>query len=616
VAAVAEGPVRPERRQAIVQLAEGNPLFLEELAVHAATSTGELPDSIDAVLAQQVDALPVTAGRVLRTAAVLGASCTPDRLAALAQVDLADVLPDLGDHLVAEPDGRLRFRHRLVRDVAYGLLPYERRRQLHGWAADAMAADADGTTRPEVLSLHCFHAQRYEQARRHALRAGDRARDQFALIEACELYERALAAADRESRRLPDRRLAAIWRRLATARQLLGDYESATVAFERVRRLSASDPLETARVAYRLSELAERRGDVAGSSRWIARGLRAIDEVDNGAAGAERAYLLVRRAGLRLQQGRVAEARREARRAVAQAEASKVKEAMATAYAMLDTVHVATGRLDLAVHSEKALAIYRSLRKRDSLAVLLNNLGAFAYYQGRWSEALRLYDESRRNFEKVGNVVDAALGRSNIAEIFADQGRLDEAEALLSEVIETWRSLSFPLGLARATRYVARVQLRRGHAATALASFDEARPIFEEYGLVGNVHEVDVWRAECRLRLGQVAEADDLLAAAISFEASTGGTDLGPMVHRLRAASLAAQGDLEGAWAAADESLHQARSRGAAFDVALALEVEAVLARLGGRPLEEDARRERDALLRSLGVVAPPAPVVRSAAGG
>jgi tetratricopeptide (TPR) repeat protein len=491
------------------------------------------------------------------------------------------------------------------------------RRQLHGQVADAMEAAGEGGDRPGPLSLHCFHAQRYEASRRHAVRAGDRARRQYALAEAKELYERALAAAAHEPRPLPSRRLAVLWRRLATTSMLLGDYDTATDAFERVRQLSGDDPVQLARTAARLSELAERRGDAAGARRWVTRGLRAVDGLDSAGAGAERTFLLVRRAGLLLQQGRAPEARRVARSAIAVAEApGGDREALAAAYSMLDTVHVATGRLDLAVHGRKALAIYRSLRRRDSLAALLNNLGAFAYYQGRWTEALRLYDESRRNFEKVGNVVDAALGSSNIAEIFADQGRLDDAERLLGEVIETWRSLSFPLGLARATRYLARVHLRRGEAGAALDGFDEARPTFEAYGLVGNVHEVDVWRAECLLRLGRHDEADVLLRSAVDFETSTGGTDLGPMVHRLRAALGAAVGDLETAWAAADESLHQARQRGAPFDVALALEVEAVLARLGGRPLdEEDARRERDALLRSLGVVAPPAPLVASAAG-
>jgi hypothetical protein len=50
----------------------------------------------------------------------------------------ADAL--VGDDLLAEPDGRLRFRHRMLRDVAYGMLPHRRRQELHEQARLALEA--------------------------------------------------------------------------------------------------------------------------------------------------------------------------------------------------------------------------------------------------------------------------------------------------------------------------------------------------------------------------------------------------------------------------------------------------------------------------------------------
>jgi tetratricopeptide (TPR) repeat protein len=393
----------------------------------------------------------------------------------------------------------------------------------------------------------------------------------------------------------------------------MGDYAAAEHALNQRAKLVADQPLEVARDAIRRAELAERVGNVAAVERWIRRGLRAIEGVETAAADAERAYLFTRRAGVHYRLGRPKDAVRWATRAVATAQRSGRKAPQADAYTMLDTALVAAGRLERATNSEKAAALYRSLRHRNSLAVVLNNAGAMAYYQGRWQDALRLYDEARRNFEQVGNAVDAALGRSNIAEIFADQGRLDEAEQLLRDAIEAWRSLAFPVGTARATRYLARVVLRRDDPDVALQLFDEARATFLEHGMVGTVHEVDVWRAECLLRLGRTGEAGALLDHALAAEISNGSTDLRPMVHRLRAALAAAEGRPADAWAEADESLHHARSRNAPFEVALALETIATLARLGGRPLEEDARREQEELLTRLGVVAPPPPLPFSA---
>jgi class 3 adenylate cyclase/tetratricopeptide (TPR) repeat protein len=614
-AATADAPVTPERRDALVARAEGNPLFLEELL--SLGPDGDLPASLEAVVALQVDQLPPEPGRVLRVASVLGTSFPPVLLGRVLDED-----PDLAQlrgHLVEEADGRLRFRHRLLRDVAYALLPHRRRRELHGRAAEAIL-DLGAADRPrdEVLSLHLAEAGRYDECLAVAARAAVRATKRYAQVEACVLLERALFAAQRTARPTGPVRMARLWDRLGKARQTRADYAGAAEAYRRARRLRPDNALHQAKLAIRHAEVAERQGRAAAASRWIHRGLRALDGLSTTEVRVERAHLLGHHAGLRWRMGHPRDALRLARRAVAEAQEAgpRGRAPMAAAYALLDIIQFSLGRPDRATYGDEALAIYRKLRDRQNAAQLLNNLGAFAYYQGRWGEALERYDEARRNFERLGNHVDAALGRSNIAEIFADQGRLDEAEALLHEVIATWRALEFPIGLARAERYLARVELRRGDAAGALARFESARATFDETGLLANVHEVDVWRAECLLHLGRLEEADALLASALALEVSSGSSEMRAMIHRLRAASAFAAGDLVTGWAELDESLHVARSRGAGFDVALALELLEVATRLGGRPHAEDARRERDELLRSLGVVAPPAPPLPRATVG
>ena len=609
VAATADAPLPPERRAAIVARAGGNPLFLEEL-VAVGGGDAELPSSLEAVVALQVDQLAPGPGRLLRVASVLGTSFDPALLRRVAgDADLSG----LGDHLVEEPDGRLRFRHRLLRDVAYGLLPFGRRRELHGLAADALLDDDDGgagRARDEVLSLHLAEARRYDECLQVAARAGDRARKRFAALEACVLYERALFAAKRTYKPTSRARLAALWSQLGKARQTRGDFAGADEAYAQARRLRPTNAHHQSLLALRHAELAERQGRATASTRWLHRGLRALDGDDSARAAAQRAHLLGHLATLRWRLGQPKAALRLAHLAVGEAEraGSKGQDALAAAYATLDMVHFSLGRPDQATYGDRALSIYRKLRRRENAALLQNNLGAFAYYQGRWSEAMQRYDDARRNFERVGNHVDAALGRSNIAEIFADQGRLDEAESLLLEVIATWRSLDFAIGLARANRYLARVELRRGDAEGALARFEEARATFQDSGLLANVHEVDVWRAECLLHLGRLDEAGELLTNALALETSSGSSEMRAMIHRLRAAGALAAGDLVTSWAELDESLHAARARGSGYDVALALELLEVVARVGGRPYEEDARRERLELLRSLGVVAPPAP--------
>ncbi len=606
--ATTERPLRPERQQALLARAGGNPLFLEELLA-VATEGDDLPDSLEAVVAADLDRLAPDDGRLVRVAAVLGSSFEAGLFAEISGANVGEgwASSPLGAHLILQADGRLRFRHRLLRDVAYGLLPHRRRQELHARAADAITAGVDDPNdRAEVLSLHYLHARRYDDASRLAGVAADRARRKFALVEARELYERAITAGRRADHPVAPRRWQELWTRLGNVRQLLGDFDAANEAYTEVRQARRDDPIHQARMAYRHSEIAERQGRATSWARWIGRGLRALEGVDGPQADAERAHLLIRRSSLRNQLGYPKDALRWAQAAVDAAERSEEPSAMAEAYAVLDAAYIGLGRLDQAVYGERALRLYRQLRKRDSAAQLLNNLGALAYYEGRWSDAVRLYEEARANFERVGNLVDAAMGSSNMAEIFADQGHLDDAERLLVEVIARWRALSFPLGTARATRYLARVHLRRGDPAAALEAFDAARSVFEGHGLIGNVHEVDVWRAECLLQLGDEAKAASVADSAMTLEQSLGGTEWGPALHRVRSALACRAGRLEDAWAELDASLDLARRRGAVYDEALGLEALADLARTGGRSAAEadEARLQRDRLLAGLGVVA------------
>src|SRR6266496_5757426 len=80
----------------------------------------------------EIDRLPPVDRRVLRCAAVSGATFTEDLVvASLDEAPDPGVWRRLADYLDEQPDGQLRFRHALVRDAAYEGLPYRRRRELH-----------------------------------------------------------------------------------------------------------------------------------------------------------------------------------------------------------------------------------------------------------------------------------------------------------------------------------------------------------------------------------------------------------------------------------------------------------------------------------------------------
>ena len=144
--------------QRIVTRAEGNPLFLEELA-HAVQEQDGLaadtpvPETIQAVLAARMDRLPSEAKSLLQTAAVIGTEVPVPLLAAIAVLPAAALQGGLASLQQAEflyetrlfPERAYTFRHALTYEVAYGSLLQQRRRVLHAQAVDALESfDTEG----------------------------------------------------------------------------------------------------------------------------------------------------------------------------------------------------------------------------------------------------------------------------------------------------------------------------------------------------------------------------------------------------------------------------------------------------------------------------------------
>jgi hypothetical protein len=111
---------------------------------------------------------------------VLGQTFSLELAAAVAGDDLdgSDDWQALDEFLAPSGAQDLRFTHALLRDVAYEGLPFRRRRDLHGRAGAAIVQRAGRHVddQAELLSLHFFHAQRYEsRVALLAARRGERA---------------------------------------------------------------------------------------------------------------------------------------------------------------------------------------------------------------------------------------------------------------------------------------------------------------------------------------------------------------------------------------------------------------------------------------------------------
>ena len=617
-AATGVAPPLPQERDAIVARAGGNPLFVEELLrARAGRTVGDpLPETLEAVVATQVDRLPPPDRRLLRFASVLGTTFDVSLLAAVTDGRLttaAAARRRFGSFIESAGAGLLRFRNECYRQVAYDGLPYARRRQLHAAAGNALELLTAGHEheRAAALSFHFAHAQEHEKCWRYATLAADQARRTYANVEAATLYDRALAV--RRHLQLGDDEVARTFEALGDVCIYAGEFDRAQAAIRQARRLQTATPSAVAQFCAKEYTIAMHQGRNAAALRWLRRGLRLLDGREGTEDVARRAELRYLYAHNRLQAGKPRDALRWSAQATDDALRSDDRAALASAYLLQDWALMSLGQLDEATNALAALSIREELGDAARTGEVLLYLGNFAYMKGRWDDALDLWTRASDAYLQAGNVVDAAFGTGNSAEILVHQGRYDEAEPRLRQALEVWESMGYTGGVADVLGNLARLALNRGDVSEASRLYGEVRRLF---AAAGDAREIGACGslAECLLRQGAVEEARALLDTTLRRARLSGDTQFAAMLHRLRGYASAALGHIADAWADLDESLAVARARGAPYDVALTLEAIAVVAELGGLPTEASAAGERAALLEQLGVLVTPPPPLRLAA--
>ena len=208
----------------VVSVAEGNPLFLEELgaSVADAVSSDELPSTVRAAIAGRIDALPPDARAALLNASVIGHDFWRGVLDGMGDLETDEALEALEARGLilrhpqsqVEGDVEFAFKHVLIRDVAYGTLPRGSRRELHGAVARYLeGALADPADLGWLLAHHWREAGEVDAARAYLLGAAERARDTLAVEETYDLFTRALdlATTDEDRRRIRLRRGSSSW---------------------------------------------------------------------------------------------------------------------------------------------------------------------------------------------------------------------------------------------------------------------------------------------------------------------------------------------------------------------------------------------------------------------
>jgi DNA-binding CsgD family transcriptional regulator/tetratricopeptide (TPR) repeat protein len=533
----------------LLERTDGNALYVEELMAAALDGRGATPQSLRDAFMLRIERLSDDAGTAARVVAVGSAldELTITRVSGLGDATLRDSLREaIAEHvLVACDDGRLCFRHALLREVVYDdLLPGERSaihlelaRVLD--AAEPAECIEDEAERVASIATHYAAAGDQAAALRATVRAAREAGRVHAYAEMADLYQRAheLWA------RVPDAATVAgmdevdLLDAAATASALHGDQRhSAMLADMGLELLDPEqDPVRYARLLGR-----------RGRSRWrLNQASAAIADLDRALTllpdepSRDRARLLSWIARTHSLRGHYREAVAEGELARAIAETLSLPMIVGEVLNTLGMARIALGELEPGeALLREAITLAREQDDVDDLATAYSNLASFLNLAGRTRPALTAINEGlgevRRRLGSVVRLDWMIMTRSLVA--------FDAGEWAIARE-DTGQSVNSLVGVWLIFRLLRDAELALGDGDDALTHerLDAAEPLVrvsgeaQWHGLFGSL------RAELHRRDGDLEGAQAAVAQALDeLEVCT---DDVMRIARVTAVGLAVEAD-------------------------------------------------------------------------
>jgi class 3 adenylate cyclase/tetratricopeptide (TPR) repeat protein len=513
-ALLADAALSPDVRGDVLDKTEGNPLFVEEtVRMLAEESDGRLPipDTVQALIAARIDGLPRAAKALLQRAAVIGRVFWRGALAELSPdvEEIDDVLDGLlmRDFLLRESRSSItgerafRFKHILIREIAYSGLTKSARAKLHA----AFAAWLHGRTAEELVEIRAYHLDHAATllAELDGVAPTELVREAASALEAAG--RRALAReANRSGRKLLLRAAElepTLERRFHAARAAwrLDDIPAVSLEMERVRADAhdGGDRRIEGRALIALGEVtAFRDADHAGSRSLIEAGLDLLEPGDF----IGRFDALRQLATLSRWAGDWKGSRRYGQHALDAARESGRKDLMSWAANALADSYLWEFELDRArVLATQALQLAEESGGIVPRGQALHVLGQAAELNGQHAEAMALYEQSIALFAEAGAALDHVRCLNHLSELIMAEGDDDRAERLVREAIRMLKPLGDRGYLCESQRLLAEILARKG-------KLDEAeRYALEAIQIVGPADVLSL--ATTRTALGIVREA-------------------------------------------------------------------------------------------------------------
>ncbi|MBS0340509.1 MAG: AAA family ATPase [Proteobacteria bacterium] len=552
-----------ETREALLERAGGNPLFLEQMVmtlVDAGSLLGSpgayrrasadiplrVPASIQTIIGARVDRLPEGAKASLEAAAIVGEPIDADAVAAVCAISKADAERHLrhaisgGLVAAAGEASAYSFRHGLVQESVLASLTRTRRRQLHRAAFEAYrnhaGEHARSHTHAAVMAHHAFHGEQWQSAAEYALRAMARSIERSENKDALRVFELGLEAARRvetESAMLPAE--LALRVEALGAQMALGEFDAIVSNLERAESitLTLGDTRRQAAVSLQLAVTLWACGSYQQGLTVATQAGKAAE-----AAGSRSLHMAAMQARMMLHhgQGRYLEATEVAMAVAREFEVELQARRLFPGWAVMASTNlhafiadIMTLRGDLKAAQAACDAGYAQLQEQDhpfSRVLLDFSQGELLLAQKRPAEAAGLLKAALElcRVHEVSNMYPAIL--AHLGGALAQAGQPAEALALLEPAVAKklsraggrYNEYYFPYFLGIALQEAGRID-------EALAAARQACDAAASFQQRGHEARALLLLATVEQRLGRERESRQHLAEAQALAKECGMED-------------------------------------------------------------------------------------------
>ena len=533
----------------ILDRAEGNPLFLEELARHAARIirggqqppaiagnlvTISIPDSLADALMARID--QSEDGReLLEICAVLAREVTPELLSLVSKAGnhelskLLSRLVSLGLMRVHYLGSRASYSlgHSLVREAVYASLLTDRRKCLHAQIARAIEQHSPEIAQfePETMAVHYLEAEDATKALPYVLAAGQRAIERCGHTEAMHFLERGLECLMRSHKSDGrDRSEFELRCMLARAHIFRSSWAAPEVEEQYTRALALSDSFQDK------------------SSR--------IPVVWGLATSS-------------LLKGRIVEAVVLGEELVSIASAATDPDAISAAHSAMTIFKFHSGGFEAAIdHMEHALAHYRPhaiskfyLQYATDRKGQAMRGGSLAHWcLGNTGRAIALDRQQREQALSRNNSYEIAYALGISCLLYSLHGDTQVVIDLAERAINLARQEGFAFRVMRAEIFL---ELARATQQPSSTRLQRCAKLIDAYVAEGNRMGTSAWLAQLGdlwTRIGEFQQAQDCIDGALAYLHQSGERFAEAELYRVRGNLLTADGDRE----RGEQSLRQA----------------------------------------------------------